>query len=184
MHRYVGCRALKAAEIAVIAVGISMTFGCSSEKVGNPTAQPSSSIATTTAPTECVEVPVWDHREDDEKRLTAKLMKLPLPAGACFFAVDTTDLAEQAGKISVRIDLTVPKSIGPEDLRAVATDIAHLVKQDEVAQRTAVLRVTNWGFARPKYRDHLFDENFLVHPWDGTPSREAEMALWKVFEQN
>ncbi|WP_157106470.1 hypothetical protein [Nocardia arthritidis] len=169
--------------VALIAAGFSTTVGCGSEKVGNPTAKPSSSVATATAPTECVEVPVWDYREDDEKKLTARLVQLALPAGACFFAVDTTDLAEQPGKISVRVDLTVPNSIGPEDLRAVATDIAHLVKKDEVAQRTAVLRVTNWGFAKPKYRDHLFDENFLLHPWDGSPSRQAEMALWKVFEQ-
>ncbi|UGT66010.1 hypothetical protein LTT66_22160 [Nocardia gipuzkoensis] len=183
MRASTGRWTLRSAGIAGIAVGASLIIGCGAAEV-TPTAQPSSPAATTAVPKTCLTVPAAEYQSSDEKELTGKLAKLALPVGTCFFAVDTGDLPGQPGKISVRVDLTIPASTGPEDLRAVATDIAHLVKQDEVAQRTSVLRVTNWGFAKPKYRDHLVDDNFQAHPWDGTPSREAEMALWKVFEQN
>lgn len=129
---------------------------------------------------ECVAVQDVVSHDQDEKKLTAIISELQLPAGTCFFAVDMNDIHDQPGKIYVHVDLTVPGSTGPDDLRAAATDIAHALKGTEVAQRTAELSVTNWGFSRPPYRAFLSDKNFQNHPWDGTPSRQSELAIWEV----
>ncbi|MGK8556403.1 hypothetical protein [Nocardia gipuzkoensis] len=183
MHGSIGRRTQRMAAVAMIAATLSVMVGCSSEEVASAPAQSSAPVATTTMSPNCIEVPVGDHRDADEKRLTAKLSKFSLPAGICFFAVDITELGGQPEALSVRVDLAVPTWTGPDDLRAVATDIAHLVKEDEVAQRTSIMRVTNWGYTKATNRDHLVDENFQAHPWDGTPSRESEMALWAVHKQ-
>lgn len=132
------------------------------------------------AAVECPAVQDSVSHDQDEKKLTAVMAKLQLPAGTCFFAVDMDDISNQSGKVSVRVDLTVPDSTGPDDLRAAATDIAHALTGTEVAQRTAELSVTNWGSNHPPYRAFLSDKNFQSHRWDGTPSRQSELAIWEV----
>lgn len=162
----------------------SIVMGCTSEGTDEPLLKPGLASPTTgQSEGKCVELPVAEYRTVEDKQVTADMLKLALPDGTCFFGVGTVDLPDRPGKISIRIDLTVPASNGPEDLRSVATDIAHMLKGTEIARRTSVVMVTNWGFTKPKYRALLSDENFDVHPWNGTPSRDAELAIWTVLDQ-
>ncbi|MEV6321645.1 hypothetical protein AB0M45_10665 [Nocardia sp. NPDC051787] len=136
----------------------------------------------TAAPENCVKVPSSPSANSEEKQLAAEI-EMKLPPGTCFFAVDTIDVTGQSGKITVYVDLAVPASKGPDDLRSVATDIAHMLKTSQIAQRISSVRVTNWGAwegSELKYESFLSDDNFQNHPWDGTPSREAEMAIWTI----
>lgn len=112
---------------------------------------------------------------------------MKLPAGTCFFAVDTVDVTGRPGMIKVYVDLDVPGSAGPDDLRPVATDIAHLLKTTEIAQRISAVGVTNlgaWHDGKPKYESFLGDDDFQAHAWTGTPSaRSAEMAGWTIHSK-
>ncbi|MFG1796194.1 hypothetical protein [Nocardia sp. NPDC049149] len=73
----------------------------------------------------------------------------------------------------------MPAPTLPDHLRPIATDVAHLLKKTEIGQRTAVLDVNNMGgLVAAKERVLITDENFEAHPWDGSPSREAEFAIW------
>jgi hypothetical protein len=113
--------------------------------------------------------------------LTAEIAQLKLPAGTCVFTVSASDRHDQPGKLWVTVHLTVPVSTGPDALRPIATDIAHMLKKTEIGQRTSVVDVTDLGSTKPQYeyKTLLSDEDFQAHPWDGTPSREAEMTIWK-----
>jgi hypothetical protein len=168
------------AAIATTVAAFCILTACSSEKAALPTTEPSAPLTTTTAPDKCVR-PHSDRLDPDEKYLTAEIDRLQLPVGTCLFSVDASDRWEKPGEVWITVNLTVPASTGPDDLRPVATDIAHVLKRTEIAQRTSVVDVTNWGFAKPKYTALLSDENFQAHPWDGTPSREAEMATWTII---
>ncbi|MEU7764242.1 hypothetical protein AB0B25_03855 [Nocardia sp. NPDC049190] len=121
-----------------------------------------------------------DYQNPDEKQFTAVMLKLQFPAGTCFFAVDIVDAYDQPGKVVVYVDLTVPDSTGPDDLRPAATDVAHALKSTELGLRAAELSVTNWGANHPPYRAFLSDKKFQSHPWNGSPSRQSELALWEV----
>ncbi|WP_406281632.1 hypothetical protein OH799_17355 [Nocardia sp. NBC_00881] len=169
---------LRIASIAVVTAASGALIGCSSDS--NPSVTTMPIPKPPVGAVECVAVQDVVSHDQDEKKLTAIISELQLPAGTCFFAVDMNDIHDQPGKIYVHVDLTVPGSTGPDDLRAAATDIAHALKGTEVAQRTAELSVTNWGFSRPPYRAFLSDKNFQNHPWDGTPSRQSELAIWEV----
>lgn len=174
--------ARKTAALATVTAASFVVVGCSAAAPTSSPTTTSSPTSSTAAPAECVRMEASERAIPEAKLLTALLLNTPLPAGTCFFAVGATELGlRQPGKISVRIDLTVPNSTHPNDLRPVATDIAHLVKRTDVAQRVAILDVTNWGSNHPPYREILTDESFQEHPWDGTPSREAELATWQVF---
>ncbi|WP_327109787.1 hypothetical protein OHB12_18135 [Nocardia sp. NBC_01730] len=169
---------LRIASIAVVTAASGALIGCSSDN--NPSATMVPIPKPPVGAVECVAVQDAVSHDQDEKQLTAVMAKMQFPAGTCFFAADMDDIHDQPGKISVRVDLTVPGSTGPDDLRAAATDIAHALKGAEVAQRTAELSVTNWGSNHPPYRAFLSDKNFQSHRWDGTPSRQSELAIWEV----
>lgn len=158
---------LRIASIAVVTAASGALIGCSSDN--NPSATMVPIPKPPVGAVECVAVQDAVSHDQDEKQLTAVMAKMQFPAGTCFFAADMDDIHDQPGKISVRVDLTVPGSTGPDDLRAAATDIAHALKGAEVAQRTAELSVTNWGSNHPPYRAFLSDKNFQSHRWDGTP---------------
>ncbi|WP_405178346.1 hypothetical protein OG225_30075 [Nocardia sp. NBC_01377] len=131
-------------KIFALVAATSIMMSCTSENTDEPALNPVHS-SSTTGPVagRCVELPVAEYRSAVDKRVTADMSKLALPDGTCFFGVGTVDLPDRPGKISIRIDLTVPASNGPEDLRSVATDIAHMLKRTELAERTAVVMVTN-----------------------------------------
>ncbi|MFD6398149.1 hypothetical protein [Nocardia sp. NPDC060249] len=65
----------------------------------------------------------------------------------------------------------------PDDLLPVATDLARDLKADELGSRTAALTVACVCAHLPG-RTEVRDENFLEHPWNGTPSRDAEYLTW------
>ncbi|MEU8897867.1 hypothetical protein [Nocardia sp. NPDC048505] len=119
-------------------------------------------------------------RNADEKYLTAEVAKLRvLPEGVCLSSVDTTELTEQPGKISVRFNLSAAASTSPEDLRPAATDLAYFLKKTPLLFiRTAAVEVSNAGYAKAPYRALLSDPAFGAHPWNGTPSRDADQARW------
>ncbi|WP_156162012.1 hypothetical protein [Nocardia vulneris] len=170
---------LLALSCATAASGIFVLSACGSDDFVTPTAAPSSS-STTTEPGPCPRGPISPAQNADEKLLTAELEKLSFPAGTCFFMVDTVDRSDEPGKIAITVDLNVAASSSPDDLRPAATEIAHLLKKSAVATRTSVVDVTNAGAAKPTYRTLLTDENFQEHPWNGTPSTEAELAIWRI----
>ncbi|MFI5715943.1 hypothetical protein [Nocardia sp. NPDC051750] len=134
--------------------------------------------ATVTVEEECP--PAAEPSDEYETQLHAILAPMELPEGTCFFAVYVSDLPAGPEKLSVMVSLAVPSSNGPDDLRSVATDIAHVLKETELGRRTADLSVTNWGFDEAKYDDYLIDENFASNPWDGSSSRQAELAIWSI----
>ncbi|WP_157124289.1 hypothetical protein [Nocardia pseudovaccinii] len=114
--------------------------------------------------------------------MTAEIAKIQFPAGTCLFMVNTGKALDKPDTLHVTVHLDVAASTRPDDLRPAATDIAHLLKKTEVGQRISVVDINNWGTAKPKYRTLLTDENFQEHPWNGTPSEEAEMAIWKIVD--
>ncbi len=82
----------------------------------------------------------------------------------------------------VALDLCLPGSAEPDDLRPIATEFAHALKPTDLGVRTAVLYVTDVGF----YGDReakVADTNFQQHAWDGVPSRDSELATWEVVVQ-
>ncbi|MEV6561634.1 hypothetical protein AB0M22_38355 [Nocardia sp. NPDC051756] len=175
----------RSASKSVVAISAVLAVSaCGSGEFVTPTAAPSSQAAVTTTTTAgaCTNGPSSPAQNADEKYLTAKIAKLQFPAGTCFFMVDTVDMRDQPGMISVTIDLDAAASTSPNDLRPAATDVAHLLKNTEIGSRTAVLDITNQGAAKPKYRTLLTDENFQDHPWDGKSSTES--AIWKIVDPN
>ncbi|MGW1740536.1 hypothetical protein ACWCPQ_17190 [Nocardia sp. NPDC001965] len=82
------------------------------------------------------------------------------------------------GYLAFFIGVDAPAAVRPDDLRPVATIIAQLWKASELGQRTDELRVVN---SYPVgYLEYLRDQEFRNHPWNGTPSPEAESAIWTV----
>lgn len=176
-----------ASRTMAVAVGISAVSAlsaCGSGEFVTPTAAPSSSAGATTSAGACVNGPASPAQNADEKFLTAEIAKLRFPAGTCLFMVDTVDMRDKPGMISVTVDFDAAGSTSPDDLRPVATDVAHLLKNTEIGSRTAVVDITNQGAAKPKYRTLLTDESFQDHPWNGTSSKEAELAIWKIVNPN
>ncbi|MFF2085285.1 hypothetical protein ACFVVM_16030 [Nocardia sp. NPDC058176] len=147
-------------------------------------AQPLSAPSTTpSAVSDCVSFPASEHQDDDEKLLSEQIIQMDLPVGTCLSGVHAADVAEMPGMVGIQVNLIVKSSTGPDDLRPVATDIAHLVKKSEVSRRTADLAVTNWGDRIPgkiRYEDYLVDDNFQENSWDGSLPRDAELQIWRV----
>ncbi len=107
---------------------------------------------------------------------------MQFPVGTCLFMVNAGDTPDKPGKTYVTVHLDVAASTSPDDLRPVATDIAHLLKKTEIGLRTSVVDINNWGAAKPKYQTLLTDENFQEHPWNGASTKAAEMAIWKIVD--
>lgn len=184
MHDTARFRHRAARPLAVAAVcGAFALSACGSGEDGRAAPAPSAAaVSTTTAPGRCPAGPSSPAQNEDEKYLTATLTKLRFPVGTCLFMVDAVDRTAEPGRISVTVDLHVAESTSPNDLRPVATEIARRLKRSSLAARISVLDVTNAGAPKPKYRTLLTDENFRDHPWDGTPSEAAELAVWRIVE--
>ncbi len=85
--------------------------------------------------------------------------------------------AERPGSVDLYLELCLPGTATMNDLLPVATDLAHDLKADELGSRTATLTITCVCAHLPR-RTEVRDEDFLDHPWNGTPSREAEYRTW------
>ncbi|MFE3546482.1 hypothetical protein ACFXK0_26260 [Nocardia sp. NPDC059177] len=169
----------------LLVAALSAASGCGPEESpGNGDGGGSYSPTTTViAAADCFEPVMLGSENIDEKRITAKIKELPLPAGACFSAVDVLPLKDNPNEFTVYVDLRLQGSTSPDDLRPAATEIAHFIKTEDIGERTASLRVTNWGASSRLYESYLIDDNFQDHPWDGTPSHGAELAIWEIHEQ-
>ncbi|MEA3529174.1 hypothetical protein [Nocardia implantans] len=89
---------------------------------------------------------------------------------------------DDRGRGIVLVHLCVPASTNPDTLRPIATTVAHALKKSELGARTGILYVTDTGSAKVKYRAYLVDHDFHAHPWDGSPSPEAELARWEIYD--
>ncbi|MEU1547555.1 hypothetical protein [Nocardia sp. NPDC005745] len=165
--------------LLVAVAGVALLAGCGSGSSAYSEAEPTvATISTTSKPAKCPAPSIVDPRVT--KELKTALTTTDLPGGACLRSVDAVEKPSRSDELVFLITLDVPTAATPDDLRPIATDIAHVWKESELGQRTSELDVTNWGFAGAKYMDYLIDEDFRNHPWDGTPSREAELAIWTV----
>lgn len=172
----------------VAAVGIVVLAGCGSEGPGDAVAGPSTSAAvepsrtatpTTAVPEGCPAPDVWDVGAPGFEELKTAVTTAVLPTGACVTVVSpVTSHGQPEGWRAFYIGVDAPAAAHPDDLRPVATRIAQLWKHSELGQLTDELRVVN-SYPVP-YLEYLRDQNFRNHPWDGTPSREAELAGWTV----
>ncbi|MFE3546483.1 hypothetical protein ACFXK0_26265 [Nocardia sp. NPDC059177] len=168
-------------EISFATIALLALVGCSAS-TPSPSTDSTTRVGTpTAAAAKCVTIAPAVPYSADERQVADIIRNVSLPADTCLFGIDVKDVADQSGMIGIRIDLTVQGSTDPADLRPSATDIAHALKRADIAERTAELSVTNWGFPKPPYMDFLNDEHFRDNPWDGTPSREEEMARWEVL---
>ncbi|WP_433757072.1 hypothetical protein [Nocardia sp. CA-135398] len=170
-----------APKIIAAVAGVFVLAACSSGESVTPTAEFSSPTVATSTVAACTKTEFYA-RNPDEKYLTAEISKMQFPSGTCLFMVDTGDALDKPETIHVTVSLDVADSKSPDDLRPVATDIAHVLKKTVIGLRISVVDIDNWGTAKPKYRTLLTDENFQEHPWNGVPSREAETAIWKIVD--
>ncbi|WP_228000362.1 hypothetical protein [Nocardia australiensis] len=119
----------------------------------------------------------------DRDEVRDEILRAGLPGGICLFMVYSGEARNRPGMLNFQVDLTFPASNGPNDLRSVATDIAHTLKVSAISSRIAQLAVSNWGdikAGKPRYDSYLEDANFADHIWNSSSSREEEMALWNV----
>ncbi len=159
--------------VAALAAAICTLAGCSPK--------PDTTISSIQEPPAAAEKcpPSAEASGPDAKSLSAEFAKLQLPSGTCYFNVYASPSSRHSGKLWVTVAFRMPAPTLPDHLRPIATDVAHLLKKTEIGQRTAVLDVNNMGgLVAAKERVLITDENFEAHPWDGTPSREAEFAIW------
>ncbi|MET8651237.1 hypothetical protein [Nocardia aurea] len=163
-------------------VGAFILTACGTGNYVIPTADPSSTEMSTDTARTCTDRPTEESQDSDEKFLTTEISKMQLPSGICLFMVFTLDDTDEPGNLFVSVDLDVPPSMSADNLRPIATDIARLVKKTEIAQRISTLSITNSGTASPKIRTRLSDKSYREHPWNGTPSEEAEQSIWKITE--
>ncbi|WP_174189152.1 hypothetical protein [Nocardia barduliensis] len=168
--------------LLVAVAGVAVLAGCGSgssvDSVAEPSGATSSTATSTTAVPAACPAPTVDPLVT--KELKTALTATRLPVRACLTSVDVVERSNRPDELMFLVTLRVPTAAAPDDLRPIATDIAHLWKESELGQRTDVLAVTNWGYAGAKYLDYLIDEDFRNHPWDGTPTHEAELAIWTV----
>ncbi|WP_433680532.1 hypothetical protein [Nocardia sp. CA-119907] len=170
-----------AQKIIAAVAGVFVLAACGAGEVVTPTAESSSPAVPTASTVACTETEFYS-RNSDDKYLTAELSKMQFPAGTCLFMVNTGYALDKPDTRHITVHLDVAASTSPDDLRPVATDIAHVLKKTEIGQHTSVVDINNWGTAKPKYRTLLTDEDFQEHPWNGVPSKEAEMAIWKIVD--
>lgn len=176
-------------QVMVVVAAVAVVAGCGSGDAvdSEPTGAPASSVAessetttsTTAVPAGCPAPDVWDTGAPGSEKLKVALTTSDLPLGACVTVVSPVERHNRPDQWSAfYIGVEVPAATEPEDLRPVATEIARIWKADDIAQRTDELMVTNTYPVQ--YNDYLVDADFRNHPWDGTPSREAELAIWHI----
>ncbi|MDE1668298.1 hypothetical protein ACW9HM_16020 [Nocardia gipuzkoensis] len=118
----------------------------------------------------------------EEPDLAKFANSLELPPEANLFDVNFGISPDARGRDVVLVHLCVPASTNPDGLRTVATTVARALKQSELGARTGTLYIADTGAAKIKYRSYLVDRDFTTHPWDGTPSQEAELAIWEIYD--
>ncbi|MGW4089523.1 hypothetical protein [Nocardia sp. NPDC004750] len=118
----------------------------------------------------------------EEPDLAKFAAELRLPPEVNLFDVNFGIAADERGRDIVFVHLCVPASTNPDGLRAVATTVAHALKKSELGARTGTLYIADTGAAKIKYRSYLADHDFQAHRWDGTPSPEAELAMWEIYD--
>lgn len=87
---------------------------------------------------------------------------------------------QQDGLVDLSLDLCLPGTPGIDELRVVATALAHDLAAHELGERTAALSIAcvcPHDSATIAVRDPAFRQ----HPWDGTLSPEAELLTWEIL---
>lgn len=165
--------------IATITIACALV-GCGSTPDTDISPITTSTVAPPTTPTKIAGcLPMLKIAEPDLAKFADELR---LPSEVNLFDVDFGIAADGQGSGVVLVHLCVPASTNPDGLRPVATTVAHALKKSELGARTKTLYVTDTGSAKVKYRSYLVDRDFHAHPWDGTPSQEAELAMWEIYD--
>ncbi|MFE3545992.1 hypothetical protein ACFXK0_23780 [Nocardia sp. NPDC059177] len=102
-----------------------------------------------------------------------------LPSGVRVAGGQLALSAAQPGLVDLSLDLCLPGAADLDELRAVATALAHDLKAHELGTRTAALAVACVCPANPG-PIAVRDQSFGQHPWDGTPSPGAELLNWEI----
>ncbi|WP_280305080.1 hypothetical protein [Nocardia abscessus] len=178
----VGSMVRTGSSLLAVVAGVAVLAGCGGGNSVDSAAEPSGAMtsratSTTAEPASC---PALSADPLVTKELKTALAATHRPVGACLNSVDVVGDPSRLDEMVFLITLDVPTAATPDDLRPIATDIAHVWKESELGQRTAELDITNWGYAGAKYMEYLMDNDFRNHPWNGTPSREAELEIWTV----
>ncbi|MEU4314173.1 hypothetical protein [Nocardia sp. NPDC024068] len=177
--------------LMIAAVGVAVLAGCGSggpvdtvaEPAGTSTAaaaEPTGAATSTTAvPEDCPAPEVWDVGAPGFEDLKTAVTTADLPAGACVTVVSPVESHGRPDDwLAFYIGVSAPAAAQPDDLRPVATHIARLWKESELGRRTDELRIVN---SYPVgYNEYLRDLDFRNYPWNGTPSRAADLARWTV----
>ncbi|MFJ2667873.1 hypothetical protein ACIO14_26375 [Nocardia fluminea] len=102
-----------------------------------------------------------------------------LPSGYCVYNV-SINKNDKSGMLGVNVYLSVDDSQGKlDDLRPAATEVAHVVKKMPYNSPVSELYVSNLT-PQNSSKDYagIIAKEFYKAPWDGSPSREAELAAW------
>ncbi|MEV6274288.1 hypothetical protein [Nocardia sp. NPDC051832] len=83
--------------------------------------------------------------------------------------------------VALSLDLCLAGSPGLDGLIAVATEIAHALKQHDLGSRTSALSIAYVG-PNLSSRMEVRDTDFHLHPWNGTPSPAEEARFWEVVQ--
>ncbi|WP_278264743.1 hypothetical protein [Nocardia sp. AG03] len=103
----------------------------------------------------------------------------PLPADVRVAGGQLAFSPQRAGLVDLSLDLCLPGEADLDDLRLVATALAHDLAAHELGDRTAALSVACVCPHDPGVTA-VRDPAFQQHPWDGTPSPEAELLTWEI----
>ncbi|MBP2189829.1 hypothetical protein [Nocardia goodfellowii] len=109
--------------------------------------------------------------------LSTFMQRTRLPSDVRIAAGRSAVSPGRPGLVDLYLDLCLPGTATMNDLLPVATGLAHDLKADELGSRTATLTIACVCAHLPS-RTELRDEGFREHPWNGTPSREAEYLTW------
>ncbi|MEU1953267.1 hypothetical protein ACH474_11860 [Nocardia rhamnosiphila] len=85
------------------------------------------------------------------------------------------------GKLVLSITVCDPHSSDSDSLRPVATAIAHELIKTDLGRKTYSFSVSDRS-ARNGIETVLRIKGFSDRPWDGSPSKEAELGSWEVFQ--
>ncbi|MGW6424378.1 hypothetical protein ACWF82_17045 [Nocardia sp. NPDC055053] len=102
-----------------------------------------------------------------------------LPSGVRVAAGELAFSPGLPGMVDLSLDLCLPGTPTLDDLLSVATGLAQDLKADELGTRTAALSISCVCPHLPG-RTAVRDQDFQLHPWDGTPSAEAERMNWET----
>ncbi|MGY0502982.1 hypothetical protein ACWZHB_31220 [Nocardia sp. FBN12] len=109
--------------------------------------------------------------------LSKFMQRTRLPPGVSVAAGRSALSPEHPGLVDLYLDLCLPDTASMNDLLPVATALANDLKADELGSRTASLAIACVCAHLPG-RTEVRDEDFQQHPWNGTPSRDAEYLIW------